>query len=243
MSNMFGNLNTHDVAKSEDVVFGGGFIKDTGVYPFTVKQAWGIKSTHGAMGVHLELLLGDGSTYREDVYVTNRAGDPFYTKAGSDKKLPLPGYITINELCLVLTGKGLAELPQETKKVKIRDKDTQTDVPTDVPVIVDLLGLEGKVAILKTRENKMQKNDATQKWDVPTNEERFTNSIEKFYGTDDRTANEKAGEGQAAHQQKWLDVNNGKTRDKFKEVKGAPKSGAPSTKGAAGSNSTDLFND
>lgn len=229
MSNMFGNLSSDGLEQQEDRL-GGYTVFPTGIYTGTVKMAYGIQSQHGAKGVQLILDL-DGKEYRETVYVTNRNGENFFlNKQDASKKVPLPGFTTINDICAVTTELALADQDVEEKMVKVYDTNTKTEVPKAVPTLVNLLGKTVSVAINENIENKTVQQNGKY---VPVAEERRTNTIEKVFHTESKmtVAELMRGDGKADFWDKWAEKYTGQARDKrtIKDGQG----GAPGRPGVA----------
>jgi hypothetical protein len=236
---IFGNLTNEGLEEAQDRIGGGGFILDTDIYNMTVKMAYATKSAGGAHGF---VFIGDngGKEYRETLWVTNKKGENFFlNKDDKTKKVPLPGFTIANDICLATTEKPLSEQATEEKIVNIYDFDQKKEIPTSVPVLVDLLGQPVTLAILKILENKSEKVGDDY---VPTAETREVNQIDKVFHTETQVTMVEARNGQAASfYNTWLERNKGQTRDK-RSIKdgsagtagrpggnaGAPTSGAPS---------------
>ena len=211
-----------DMEAARDTL-GGAPTFASDIYRGTVKMAYLDKWGSGAMYVALTLNL-DGKDYQENITITNKAGECFYVK--NDKKYPLPGYSTIDDLCQVTVGAPLSEMDAHTeeKQVKVYDSEARAEVPKIKQVLVGLLGKEVAVAIQQSTETKMDK-DADGKYTVPTAETRTSNSIEKVFEPESMLTVVEATNGLTAGEfhKAWSEKNKGVTRDKT--VKGAP--GAP----------------
>lgn len=210
---MFNNLKTEGLEKAEDRL-GGYSALESDVYTGTVKLAYAGKSTGGAMNVNLVLDL-DGQEYRETIYVTNKQGENFFlNKQDTSKKVPLPGFTIINDLCLVTTNKPLAEQATEEKQVMIYDYDQKKELPQAAEVLVDLIGKPVAVGILATLENKGVKQGDGSYADGP--EERTVNNIDKVFHEPSKVTvvEATAGATEGAFINGWLERNKGKTRDK-----------------------------
>ena len=144
MSGLFSGLSDQGMEATEDRL--GGFqAHETDVYEATLKVVYAGQSASGAKSFTVVALLGD-KEYSETIYVTKRTGENWYMGGEKkDKKVPLPGFTTINDLCLVTTEKPLAEQDGEEKIVKVWDKEEGKELPKSVPVIT---GLTGKKVIL-----------------------------------------------------------------------------------------------
>lgn len=223
---------------------GGGFpVLDTDVYKGKVKMAfldvWGSDANY----VALTLALENGKEYSENITITNKKGDTFYEKNG--KNYPLPGFVTIDDLCLVTLGVGLSEMDEHTeeKQVAVYDRDAGKEIPKVKQVLTGLLGKDVAVAIQKSIETKMDK-DGEGKYTIPTADTRETNSIEKIFEPESMmtTVEARAEKSEGEFHKVWLKKNQGKTRVKThkgdatggKPVSSKPAGSAPQASGAAG---------
>lgn len=230
------DLGKDVVEEAESDVLGGRGPLESGLYDFIIKAAYITKSGGGAMAVNLELAAGP-QTMNQTIYISSgdAKGNKFsYTdKEGTEK--PLPGYSQINNLCLLACGKKLRELDPETKTLSLYNYDQKKDIPTEVPVIMELLDQEITAGVLKILEDKRKKNDQTGNYE-PTGETRELNEIDKWFRTKDQltVAEILAESTEAAFAGKWSDKNSGVTRDKSTGVKGnTGTAGAPAAKGEA----------
>lgn len=226
MNALFGSLTTEGLEEATDRL--GGFSPlASDIYTGPIKLAYAISSSGGAQGVVVNIDLG-GREYRETVYMTTRDGKNYYVTK-NDKKAPLPGFITINDLCLCATGIPLSEQPTEEKAVMIYDAELKKDVPTKVPVLIDLIGKTVSVAILNVLENKSEK-DASGAY-VETDETREVNTIDKVFNTETMMTvpEATAGAEEGTFHTAWLEKNKGKQKDnrKVKDGAGAAQSGRP----------------
>lgn len=221
---LFGNLKSEGLEETTDRI--GGFQPhETDIYTGPIKMAYAGASSGGAGNVTLILDL-NGREYRETIYVTNKKGENFfYNKDDRTKKVALPGFTIIDEICLVATNAPLADQPFEEKMVKVYDFEAKKELPKSVPVAIDLIGKVVSVGIVKTLENKSEKQGADY---VPVFETRLVNSIEKVFHTETqmtvpeiRNGAEKAGFWGA-----WVERNRGETRDKRKLKDGAAPNGS-----------------
>lgn len=180
MNTMFGNLApTEGMEEAQDRI--GGFkIFNAGVYTGKIKLAYAGKSTSSdarSVTIVLETPTGD---YSETFWVTNKTGvENFYLGKEDKKKYPLPGFTVINDICLVTTNTPLDKQPGEEKVINLYDYDAKKEVPTGVPMLVDLLGKEVTFGIQKHLENKAEKNSAGIYED--TAETREKNVVDKIF--------------------------------------------------------------
>lgn len=224
----FANLKTDGLEESEDRL--GGFQPfKSNIYTGKIKQAYAGASEGGAQNVTVILDLG-GKEYRETIYITNKKGENFYL-TDNKKKAQLPGFTTINDLCIVATGgKELHEIETEEKMVKIYDPEQKKEVPQAADVLVDLIGQEVSVAIIQKLENKQAKN--SQGVYEPISDSRTVNNIEKVFDTDTKlsVAEARNGKKKGEFWDAWLERNEDQVRDvrKIKDGQaGAPMSGRP----------------
>lgn len=228
---MFGNLSTEGAEEAGDFLGGGGLL-ETQVATGVVTLAYAGKSQADgseAQSVTYHIKIGN-TEFRETQWITKRNGDSTYPdKKDPSKKHPLPGFTTVNDLCLVTTGFGLIDQDLEDKVVNLYDFEAKSDVPTNVKVLTGLLGKEVTVAVLKQTVDKQKKNDAGLYSN--TGETRDENVAEKFFHTETRrtVAEIKNNIEEAIFIDKWEEKNHGKTRNKAKGGDG--KAGAPGAPG------------
>lgn len=211
---LFKNLTTDGVEKSEDRL-GGFSVLDSDIYEIAIKAMYAGESRKGAMSV---TLIGDagGREYRETFYVTNRNKENYYTRDG--KKMPLPGFTAVDDICLIATGKPLADQDTEDKVINIYDYDEKKEVPTTVPMLVEALGQKVALGILKQLENKNVQNDSGEY--VASEETREINVVDKVFHPELKlTVNEaKEGKEEAKFWDSWSSRNKGEVRDR-REIK------------------------
>lgn len=237
MSNLFGNLTTSGLEESEDRLGGGFKPLNTDIYNVKVKVLYAGQADSGAKNCTVVAILPDGKEYRETIYITNKKGENFFlNKDDQTKKVPLPGFTTIDDICLAATGFPLAEQPFEEKVLKIYDFEQKKEVPTKVMVAVEVCDKEVSLAIQHVLEDKTKKNDQTGEYEA-TGETRELNQIAKVFHTESRVTMAEARSGQdAAFWDSWLERNKDKPYDKRKgAAPGAGKpAGKPPTAGGAG---------
>ena len=225
---IFGNLTNDGLEETTDRL--GGFqIRATDIYPATIKAAYAGQSAGGARNVTIVVELPDGE-YSETIYVTNKKGENwFLNQNDKSKKVPLPGFTTIDDICLVTTGKSLAEQDTEEKVVKIYDFDERKELPKAVPMLVDLIGQTLFLGIVQQTVDKNQKNESTGEYE-PTGETRDENVIEKVFHDPSKMTVVEARQGatEPVFFEKWLSKNKGNIRNKAKEADGkGAQSGRP----------------
>lgn len=211
---LFGNLKSDGLEQTQDRLGGGYQPKETDIYTGKIKALYAGKSAGGAQSVSLILSLADGSEYRETFWITNKKGENFFlNKDDKTKKVPLPGFTIVDDLCLVTTGKPLAEQDTEEKTIKLYDSEAKKELPKAVPMLVEALGLEVSLGIVKVLENKNEKQGDEY---VPIAETRELNATDKVFHTETRMTVVEAREGAevAKFWDSWLERNKGNTRDK-----------------------------
>lgn len=246
MSNLFGGLSTDGLEETQDRL--GGFrVLDTGPYGSKIKAAYaGTSSSSKAQSVTIIVDTKDAGEYRETIYVTDGEGKNFYfDKQDKAKKHPLPGWTTINDICLVTLNKELNQMVTEEKVMNVWDKDAGKEIPKSVPMLVELIGKEVTLGIVKEAKFK-QKKGANGYED--TDETREENSIDKvFHVPSNLTVVEaKKGIQTATFYGAWVEKNKGVTRDKRKGDAGgqagkAGRPGMPPKAGDTAAKTTSLF--
>ena len=120
----------------------------------------------------------------------------------------------------------------EQKVVNVYSSEAKAEVPTKVDVLVDLLGKDILVGVIKQTVDKTRKNEATGQYD-PTGETRDENEIDKLFRARDRmtTAEIRAQAPEAVFAATWESKWAGKTKDKTKKAGGT--AGVPKGTSAA----------
>ena len=212
---MFKNLSTQGLEAARDVVNTGYAPEPTDIYKAIVKMAYVQESSRGAMGIVLNFYLPhSGKDYKETLWVTSRDGHNYSVNKDTGKKQGLPGFNVVNDLCTVTLEKELADLDTENKLVPIWNYETKTNVPTQVPVLTELLGKECYLAIYQNMENK-QVSDGKGDY-VATAEVRNTNTIEKVMHFPSRFTVKEATDGveEPVYYDAWLQAHKDTVRDK-----------------------------
>jgi hypothetical protein len=210
---------------------------DSDIYGLNIKYAYGQKSSGGAMGIFLVLDTAEGRTIKATEYVTSgtkKGGNYYYEKKNKEgvmEKKPLPGFSAINSLCKLVAGKGIFECATEKKTIPLYNFDAKGDIPTEVDMIMDLVGKPVNGCVLHTIEDKTKKNDQTGVYE-PTGATYAKNTVDKFLSADGRkTEAEQTAGVESAFAGQWLDEWKGKINDESSEVKGAGTKGAPAASG------------
>jgi len=228
---LLSNLSTDaSVTEEKDSVGSSGPL-DSGLYKSTVALAYVTKSAGGAMGLVLNLKTEAGRELRQTLWMTSgtaKGGKNYYEKDG--EKFYLPGFNHANSLALLTCGKEISELDTETKVVNVYSAEAKSEVPTKVEMLMDLLGKEIIVGVLRQTVDKTKKNDAGVY--EPTGETRDENEIDKLFRAKDRmtTAEIRAQAETAGFIDTWDAKHRGTVKMKAKGACGTP--GAPKAAGA-----------
>ena len=212
---LFTSMTTEGMEEQRDTL-GGFSLLESGIYPATIRVAYAGRSQSGAMNITL-LADIEGKEYRETVYITNRNGENFFSDKNDGKKKPLPGFTIINDLCQIACDKPLNVIEPETKTLKVYSPELQKEVPTQVPVIMDLLNKKVNLAIVKEKRFKMQNSD---KGYVETDEIRESNAIQKVFDFDTKQTVYEIKHGVSEtplFYDKWKEKNDGVVVDKTRK--------------------------
>lgn len=232
------------IANEKDSVGGGGVL-ESNIYPAKVTLAYVTKSNGGAIGLVFAAKTTEGRDIKQTLWMTSgteKGCKNYYEKDG--QKNYLPGFLAANALALLTTGKEVSELETETKVVNVYNSDAKAEVPTKVEMIMDLLGKDILIGLIKQTVNKTKKDEVTGVY-LPTGETRDENEIDKFFRASDRktTAEIRAQAEEAKFADTWLQKWEGKVKDKSSKTAaagtpGAPRAAAPA---AAKKPATSLF--
>lgn len=235
--NMLANLATDSsIADEKDYVGGGISVLDSNTYKFKVELAYLGKANSGALSLNVVLKTEDDRELRQQFWMTSgteKGGKNYFEKDG--EKHYLPGFVAANSLCLLTVGKEISALDTEEKVIKLWSSETKAEVPTKVPMLVDLLGQEIVAGVLKQTVDKNHKNEATGKYEA-TGETREENEIEKFFRARDNktTAEIRAGVEEAVFIGQWKAKWEGKVKNKAKgAAAGTGTAGMPKASGGS----------
>lgn len=232
---IFANLTSDaSIANEKDSVGGGSKILESGLYNCTVAMAHATTSAGGAMGLVLTLKTDEGKEVRQTLWMTSGTakGCKNYYEGKDGQRNYLPGYIQANSLCLLTAGKEITQMDTETKVINLYSPEAKSEVPTKVEVLMDLLGQEILVGLIKQNVDKTKKNDATGVYE-PTGETKEENEIDKFFRARDRmtTAEIRAQAEKAAFVDTWATKWTGVTKEKAKGAAAAGTAGVPKVSG------------
>lgn len=232
---IFSGLKSEGLEETRDSL-GGFSALESNAYTGEIKLAYAVKSPGGAQGVFVEFDF-NGTKFSTIEWVTNKKGENwFLNKNDQTKKVPLPGFTIIDDLCIVTTEKPLEEQATEEKVVKVYDWDQKKEIPQNMPVLVDLIGKKVTLGIIKQIEDAQKKNQTTGEYEN-TGKTREVNVIDKvFHYPTNLTVPEvrnatKAGVApEASFHPAWVERNAGKTKDRSSGSDAAGKSGKPGSK-------------
>ena len=229
-----------NIADEKDSVGGGSRVRESGLYPMTVALAYLTKSKGESLALNLVLKDSAGEVKQQQWMTSGKEKGckNFYEKDG--EKFYLPGFLQANALALLTLGKEISQLDTEPKVVNLYNFDAKAEVPTKVDMIMDLVGTEILVGLIKQTVDKNVK-DATGNY-VPSGETRDENEVDKMFRMKDRmtTAEIRAQAEEAVFHETWSTKWAGQTKDK--STKGAGTAGAPKPAAAAGKPTSSLFN-
>jgi len=166
---------------TSDFIGGGSYLLESGVYDMTIETAYLGQSKGGATSLNLQFKGDNNENLSSTIYVTSGTAkgglNTYLDKEG--KKQYLPGFVQGNDLCLLAVGKDIGALDTTDKVVKVYSYEKKADVPTNVAMLMDLIGSKVKVGVIKQTVDKNVKNDAGQY--VPSGEFRDENEINLFF--------------------------------------------------------------
>lgn len=183
MGKLFAGLSvTKDMEKTEDRIGGGRHIFETDVYEnVDVKLAFTGLWDGGARYVTVIFDI-DGQEYEETITVTNSEGQNFYMRDG--KKNQMPGFVTINELCLTATGQELEDQDTEERQIEVWSSEEKKKVRQARDVMTDLTGAKASIALRKVSQPKQKKGDDNKYHD--TDEDVIVNELTKSFHPETR---------------------------------------------------------
>lgn len=231
---LFGSIKNDGMEQTTDRIGGGGFTLETDIYVGEVVQAFVEQSQSGATWVNLEFKFTDGSTFKTNQMVANKDGEAFFVDSKTKNRIPFNGYTVVDDICMVITGEPMVNQEHEEKVVSVYDFESRKDVNRERPVLINLIGGPVALAIQKKIENK-RKPDDNGKY-VETNDRQEVNNVVKVMHPETKqTLNEAIDGKEATYWDKWLERNQHKTWDTYKEVKGGGRVGAPPRQSQQGS--------
>jgi hypothetical protein len=249
MASIFGNLTTDGLEQAQDRL--GGFkVFESDAYTGVIKAAYGGKSARSNAQSVTVILDTDQGEYRETFWVTDKDNKNYFlNKQDNSKKVPLPGFVMIDDLCLVTTDKPLSQQATEDKVMKIWDVDAKKELPKSVPMLIELLGKRVTFGVIKEIVNKRAQDASGNYTEIADSVEQ--NSTDKvFHYPSNMTVVEARQKMTAAvFFPAWLQKNKGNARDRrsIKDGNGGQggksgKPGAPPKAGETPPKTPSLFN-
>lgn len=227
---LFADLKKDGLEKSEDRLGGGFQPLATDIYTMTIKAFYASESDKGAKAINIIALRPDGKEYRETVYITNRKGENFFV-SDEKKKVPLPGFTIIDDICIVTDGADLSQQTFEERTINLYDYDAKKELPKVVQMAVNIVGQKVDLGIYQIQEPKNEQNKQTGEYE-PTDKIVTKNVIRKVWHTEAKmTVAEAENEvtEQGVFWKKWQEMHKDKVDDS--KVKSAGKPGAPAKSG------------
>lgn len=242
MGKLFGNLTTEGTEKVEDRLGGGRHVFNTDLYEDKrCKMMYMGKYPSGAMYITAIFDI-DGQELEITETITNKQGQNTYEKDG--KKNQLPGFVTINDLCLTITGQELSDQDTEERQIEIWSYEEKKKVRQARDVLVDTIDKPVSLAVRKILKNKQKKDDKGDYKDIA--DEITVNDVYKSFHVESRrtVAEIKNGKEDAEFIDAWKEKWAGKEIDQrsIKDGKGGgAASGAPKAGSTGDKPKTSLF--
>lgn len=220
-----------DVTIQEDNDSVGGFSAlESDVYSFTIERAFVTLAASKAMALNVHMVTPNKEKLRTQFYMTSgeaKGCKNFYISKRDGSKHYLPGFNQANALCLLTVGKEVSVMSTEKKTINLYDPAQKKEVPTEVDMIMDLIGKQIFAGVIKQIVDKRAKDPNTGEY-LPTSETRVENEVDKFFRAKDKltVVEIKAQKTEVEFMTTWSDTWKGKTKDKTSKtgvVKGAPK--------------------
>ena len=201
---LFKNLAVDDSIAQEKDTLGGKFNPmESGAYDFVIDLAYVDESKGGAMNVNFVFKTAEGKELKQTEYITSGKdkGQLNYYVGKDGTKRYLPGFTLVNDICLLAMGDSLTDVETETKVLSLYDFTQRKEVPTKKEVLVDLIGKEVTLGVLKVIKDKYNAPGETQ----------TINEISKVFRTkDNMTTNEIRSEEETANfYGAWVEKNTG----------------------------------
>ena len=205
--------------ETKDTDFLGGKLS-TDVYLAAVKMMYIDKNERGTVFANIELVLKTANgtrNYNETIYMSNSKGEFTFIDKKTNKPAPLPGFVTVDTLCKMATGKGVNEQETARKTIEVYDSKTKGKVNAEKEVVMSMLKQKVQVAIVQEVHNKKAK-DASGDY-VPTAETFTSTTIKKVFNAEGLTQTEvDAGKSEGEFKEAWLKANKDKVFDKTVKV-------------------------
>lgn len=233
---IFNKLGSEGLEQEKDFL-GGRKIYPSDIYIATIKLAYAVQSDGGALGLALTVMF-DGNEYSENIYVSTKGGDNFYTDKNG-KKRGLPGFTIANDICLIACETALSDVETEEKVVSVYDAKEKGEVNKSVQMLMPLLGKPVALGILEETEFKQEKTDAGY---VDTADTVQRNRISKVFHPELKVTIPEAMEGkEAGFWDAWIKANQGRVIDRTAGKKGGTGGAKAGSTGTAKAPKQSLF--
>jgi hypothetical protein len=221
---VFSNLVIEDDIQDENDSVGGFKRLESDIYNFIIDLAYVDKADSGAMSVNF-VFKSPEHELKQQFYITSgdKKGNLNYFTDKKDQKRYLPGFNSVNHICLLTTGEQLVNMETETKVINIYNPELKKEAPTKREVMMDLLGKEISLGVLRVVQPKRVK-DSVGNYTESSTETVTINEVDKIFRTADmKTVQEiKAEKEEADFYKAWLEKNKGVDRVKTKRDGAAP---------------------
>ena len=218
----------------KDVLGGGKFTLDTGVYDLTIRQMYMVQNAGGSYSMQLVLETPDKKLYSPSIYFMDKTGD--YTTISNygdtkGKRVNTIGYDQLDTICKFAVGKSLVEVQDSAQTKTVIKQFSKDQEKINVEMFMDVIGAKIQMAIEERRVNKTAdsgqlKPNGTKLY-VPTNEDRLENVHVKIFNEAGYTTEELASNKPATFRDLWIEKKAGILVDKFKPVTGGVSTGVP----------------
>ena len=231
---MLENMEMDTSIQDETDSLGGNFGPlDSALYTMNIDYAYVSKSKGGATGIYLQFTGEKKEVLKESLWATSgtkKGGKNYYTD-GKGNKHYLPGFTIANAISLLTCGKNIGTLETTKKTISIYNPELKKEAPTEVDMLMDIVGKSITLGVLRQTVDKTKLNDSTNEYE-PTGETRDENEIVKvFKASNGKTVAECLAKSETADfMPKWEEKWKGVTRDKSK--------GTGTTAGAPAAQST-----
>lgn len=183
MSNIFKGKQAAEGDNIDEDYIGTGGVLETDLYEAIIKTAY-LSKSGSSEAIALNLIFNvNGKEVRQQIWTTNGKGEVTYKDKKTGKAKNLPGYSQATALCLLVTGKELADMDVEELTVKLYDFDAKKEIPQAVDCFSELHGETVNIALQRQTVDKTKKDDSTGKYE-PTGETRDVNEVVKFFAAD-----------------------------------------------------------
>ena len=189
--------------KDEQDTLGGGYVLESGVYPFRVELAYLNVAASGAIGLVIHLTGDKGEALRQTFWVQSgkKKGGKNYWVGKDGKKNYLPGFNQAEALCQLTCGTSVADMVTDEQRVNLYNYNAKKEIPTKVEVMTDLMKKRVQLGVVKQIVDKNSKG-ADGKY-YPSGESREENEIKKVFSEQGKTLTEQEGGVDAVFIERW----------------------------------------